>query len=40
MFSVVEKEVAEVDARLKEKQEELHILLNYKVGMIKPLINT
>lgn len=26
----VEQEVADVDARLKEKQEELHILLNYK----------
>lgn len=29
-LEMVEQEVAEVDAKLKEKQEELHILLNYK----------
>ncbi|XP_060552705.1 uncharacterized protein C20orf96-like [Ruditapes philippinarum] len=29
-MEMVEREVAEVDARLKERQDELHVLLNYK----------
>lgn len=29
-MEMVEKEVAEVDSRLQEKQDELHVLLNYK----------